>query len=192
MARPSRRRVAWLFGVVAVVVTLGGILTATVLSPSFVWTADALSELGTDPTTAWLFNASLVSGAVLAFPYAWALWAENTAGGRAAGDHVRAGAFAVAVISMAGVGLFPIGSRLHDPAAVSFFLSSTTTLIADGLARGRTRTGSVSLILGVLIPVVWAGWAVLRLGPGIAVPEFVGVVLFGGWVVVLSPLRPDR
>ncbi|WP_336036468.1 DUF998 domain-containing protein [Halobacterium yunchengense] len=179
-------RAARLSGAAAVVVSVGSILLATALSSTFTWPGSALSDLGVETGVAWLFNGGLLSGALLAAPYAWALYRVDTA----LAARVRAAAFAAAAVGMAGVGLFPLGHALHVPAAVAFFASATATLLADGAARRRTRRGRVALASGVLTPLAWPAWAAAGPGDGIAVPEFVGVVLFGAWVLALSPVRP--
>lgn len=183
----SRRRLARLSGPVAAAVTIGSILLATVVSASFHWRTSALSDLGTVAATGWLFNGGLVLGALLGAPYGWALW---TAAADWLGT-IRTAAFAGALLSMAGVGLFPAGRPLHLPFAIGFFVLGTVTLIADGVARFRLPTGKLSLAAGVASPAVWPFWLVV-IAPegGIAVPEFVGAVLFALWIVALSPERP--
>lgn len=183
-----RRRLARHSGPAAVSVTLGGVLVATVLSPTFSWQASALSDLGVTPETAWLFNGALVVGGVVGAPYAWALWS-------AAADplsHLRAATYLLALGSMAGVGLVPAGRPLHLPLALAFFVLAALTAIVDGVARLRLRSGKLSLLTGVLAPTAWPAWALWLHGIGIAVPEFVGAMLFGIWVAWLSPERPGR
>lgn len=138
------------------------------------------------PATAWLFNGSLVLGGLLGLPYAWALW-------RVAADplgYLRAATFLVAMVAMAGVGLAPAGTPLHVPSAATFFLLAAFTAVVDGVARFRLTTGKLALLSGPLAVLAWPAWLVWLDGGGIAVPEFVGAVLFGLWVVVLSPERP--
>lgn len=183
----SRRRLARLSGPVAAVVTIGSILLATGLSTTFHWETSALSDLGTVGTTGWLFNGGLLLGALLGLPYGWALWT-------AAADwlgNLRTGAFVAALLTMGGVGLFPAGQLLHLPLAIAFFVLSALALIVDGVARFRLPTGKLSLAAGVASPSIWPLWLlVVAPGSGIAVPEFVAAVLFGLWIVALSPERP--
>ena len=185
--RASRRRLARLAGPAAVVVALGGILLATALSPTFVWRTSALSDLGVTPGTAWLFNGALVAGGIVGAPYAWALWSAASE----PLSRLRAVSYLLALLSMAGVGLAPAGRPLHLPFAAAFFLLAALTAVVDGVARFRLPEGKLSLLSGVLAPVAWPAWLWLG-GGGIAVPEFVGAVLFGVWVTVLSPERPGR
>jgi len=183
----SCRRLERLSGPVAAVVAIGSILLATALSATFTWWASALSDLGTVGTTAWLFNGGLVIGSVVGLPYGWALWtaAADWLGG------IRAATFVAALLSMAGVGLFPSGEMLHFPFAIGFFLLCAFTEVADGIARFGLTTGKLSMIVGIssiAIWPLWTGW--LAPGSGIAIPEFIGAVLFCLWITALSPERP--
>ncbi|MFW5911277.1 MAG: DUF998 domain-containing protein [Halolamina sp.] len=177
-----------LTGPVAVTLTLGGILLATALSPTFSWQASALSDLGVTPATAWLFNGALVVGGVVGAPYAWPLWTGAT--DRL--SHLRALTYLLALVAMAGVGLAPAGRPLHVPFALAFFAFAALTAVIDGVARVRLPTGKLALLSGVVAPLAWPVWVLWLRGGGIAVPEFVGAVLFGLWVVALSPERPRQ
>lgn len=187
-AYAPQRRVARLSGLAAIVVTIGGILAASALSPTFSWQSSALSDLGVTPATAWLFNGALVVGGIVGTPYAWALWS-------AAADplsRLRGATYLLALASMAGVGLVPAGRLLHLPLAVAFFTFAALTAVVDGVARLRLTSGKLALVAGVLAPTAWPVWLLWLDGGGIAVPEFVAAALFGLWVAVLSPERPGR
>ncbi len=185
--RRSNRQWARLTGPAAATIAIGSILLATVLSRTFSWRTSALSDLGTAGPTAWLFNGSLVLAGLLALPYAWALWtgAADQLG------HLRAGTFLVAILGMAGIGLFPAGRPAHLPLALVFFVFASLTLLVDGVARFRLKTGKVALLAGLVSPSIWPIWGLWTApGGGIAVPEFVAAVLFAGWIGLLSPERP--
>ncbi|MEF8800541.1 MAG: DUF998 domain-containing protein [Halolamina sp.] len=185
----SRRQWARRSGPVAAAVTIGSLLAATVISPTFSWWASALSDLGTTGTSAWLFNGGLLVGGLLGLPYAWALW---TAAADPLG-YLRATTFVGSLLAMAGVGLFPAGRPPHLPLAVAFFALASLTLLVDGVARLRLLTGKLTLGFGIASPLSWPVWG-LWLAPtgGIAVPEFVGAALFALWIGLLSPERPGQ
>lgn len=186
MIRPSRRprRVARALGALGSLVALAGVTLATAVSPTFSWAGSALSDLGVRPPTALLFNASLALGGAVALGYVAALRRHSG---------VVAACYALAVASMALVGVFPAGTALHFPVAVSFFLALTATMAADGLARRDTASGRVALTLSAAHVVSWALWLRgVRFGPGLAVPEYAGAVAFAAWVVALSPPAPLR
>ncbi|ESP87632.1 hypothetical protein K933_12977 [Candidatus Halobonum tyrrellensis G22] len=173
-------------GSLAVVLALVGIPLVTLLAPWFAWPANALSDLGVAPRTAALFNGTLLVAAALGLPYAWALWRDATGWARASGV-----LFAPTLLLLGGVGAFPSGSPYHFPAAVGFYLGLTATLVADGLTRHGTATGRASLAFAALHVGQWALWvAGVRVGPGLAVPEFVGAAVLALWVLALSPVAP--
>lgn len=181
-------------GAVAAVVTLGGILLATVASPAFVWRSNALSDLGVTTTaagtttTVLLFNGSLVLGSVLGLAFAAYLF--RVTGGR---ERVVAVSLGATLGLMGLVGVFPHGTSLHLPVALGFYLLlSVTVWIAGVLAatRGDWRWATVSVLVGLVNILGWAAWAATGDGlqSGIAVPEYVGALALGAWVLA----RTDR
>lgn len=185
MSRRSRVRAV---GLAAPGVALGCILLATLLSPTFSWTDSALSDLGVTAGTALLFNGGLVVGGALGLGFAAWLWGVDD--GVLA--RLRAVAFGGAVVGMGAVGVFVEGTPLHFPSALGFYLLATATMAVDGLARRGTTTGRLALVAAVVHLLAWWAWlAGVRPGPGLAIPETVGALLFTGWVWVLSPGRID-
>lgn len=180
------RRLAAASGVVSAVGTPTSILVATLIAPWFSWRADALSDLGVTAGTAVLFNGTLLGGGALAVPFAWLLW--TTGAGSLA--RLRAGSFAVTAVALGAVGLFPAGHSLHFPVAVTHFLGVSVTLVVDWLARPRTTTGRLAGIAGLGNVAGWLAWGQGLLVPGLAVPEFLGALLFASWVALLSPVTP--
>lgn len=185
------RATAWA-GVAVPVWTLGTILLATLLSPSFSWTVNALSNLGaqTDvstPLTIIVFNGGLITGGVAGVAFAVALWL----GSGHVLERIGAVVYAVAVLAMAGVGVFPQDRALHFPMAAGFYLLFTVAFWAYGagnvLVGERTR-GWVTVLLGVAHLAMWVGWVqvVGLAGGGLAIPEIVGALLFGGWTVAAA------
>lgn len=180
-----------LSGAVGVFLTLGAIFLATVVSPDFRWTAHALSNLGvttTAPgtdTTALLFNGGLTLGGLVSLGFAAYLFRA----GRTALDRAVGVSYAITVLTMATIGVFPQGRSLHFPVAVAFYLLVSVTLLTAAGAAYRTDelTWSVtSLALGSLNLGVWIVWGLL--GPvrrdGLAVPEIAGAVAFAAWVLL--------
>jgi hypothetical membrane protein len=183
-------KVLRLCGLAAVLVGFGGVLVATVVSPAFSWTGNALSDLGVTrtaagtPVTAVLFNASLVIGGVVGLGFGVTLAREAHSRGR----RVVAWVFGLTVSTMALIGVFPMGTTLHVPVATGFYLLVTVLCWTDGvvaLAGRLRRRGVGALLLGAAnlgAWVVWsAGGSVSR--PGVAVPELVGALAFSAWVV---------
>lgn len=186
----------------APVVTLGAVLVATVVSPSFSWSSSALSDLGEPGApTALLFNGGLLAGAALALPYVAAV------GRVAEGRLTRLGValFGLAAVSMGLVGLFPAGHPYHFPAAVSLYAFLTYGLFCYGTGRvlagvsgprpadersrrGPAKRGLAAIWLGIGHLTSWVAWGTgLRVGPGLAIPEAIGAVLFVAWIGLAWP-----
>jgi len=171
------------------VAALGGIALAVALAPWFSPTANALSDLGVADraAVATAFNGGLLIGGGAALAYAWALWAAA----RTLGARVVAAEFAVAALLMAGVGAFPSGTSLHFPVALGFYLALTLVLATDGAVRRAATAGRLALAAaGVHLGQWWLWIAGVRLGPGLAIPELVGALLFAAWVLAGSPVAP--
>jgi hypothetical membrane protein len=177
-------------GAGSVLVTLSAILLATLVSPSFTWPANALSDLGVARTpagtglTVLLFNGGLVVGALLGLGFAALRWR------RAASTLQRLVAvlFVATLLAMAGVGLFPAGSALHVPAAVAFYVLVTVTLWVDAWDAGGGpggRRGAVQTWLGAANVATWAVWALTGpvRRPGLAIPEIIGALVLSAWVL---------
>ena len=176
-------------GVASTAIALAGIAGATAASPTFRWTGNALSDLGqpgapaATPITTLLFDGGLVLGGVVGLLFVYTLWA----GSEHALERVAGVPFAVALLGMAGVGVFPSSQPLHVPAALTLYLGSVVAMamyaVGNVLAGARTR-GAVTVALVVVHVGVWwwwsAGGAVTR--GGLAIPETIGAALFGAWV----------
>ena len=180
------RRLAAASGVVSAVGTPASIVVATLVAPWFSWRADALSDLGVTSGTTALFNGALIGGGALAVPFAWLLWTTS----EGSIDRLRAGSFAVTALALGAVGLFPAGHPLHFPVAVTHFLGVSVTLVVDWAARPGTTTGRLAGIAGLGNVAGWLAWGQGLLPPGLAVPEFLGALLFASWVALLSPVTP--
>jgi len=175
---PSPTRLA---GPIGAVFTSAAIFAATVLSPTFSWTDSALSDLGVaaDPLVALLFNGGLVAGGFVGVAFAFALRRHSRA---------LAATYALSLLSMTLVGVFPAGTGPHFPVAVTFFVLATATVTLDGWRRRATTTGRFGLLLAAGHLAGWILWASgIRLGDGLALPELGGVVMFGAWLLAFAP-----
>lgn len=197
-AAPFGPRIEWErwgghLGAAAVALALGGILVATILSPSFAWTGNALSDLGVawstagTGATAIAFNGGLIAGGVAGLALACALAATA----RTRAEQSAVVLFGLTVGLMGLVGVFPRGSPLHLPVAVGFYAAATLTMWADGvtaLAGRATDRGLAGLALGTVNLLAWVGW--MATGPllrgGVAIPEAVGALAFAGWTLIVS------
>ncbi|MFB6084588.1 MAG: DUF998 domain-containing protein [Halorientalis sp.] len=189
MTDTAERVSAWA-GLVAPFLSLGGVVLATLVSPSFAWTVNALSDLGaldgpvaTDLTRL-LFNGGLIAGGLVALGFGYALYlaARNLV------ELAGIGLFGLTTLSMALIGVFPLPRDAHTLVALSFYILLSFALWVYGagnyLAGERTR-GGVTVGLGILNAGTWAVW--LSTGPfsrpGLALPEIVGALALAGWTL---------
>lgn len=182
----AERLAAW-SGVAGALIGFATILAATALSPTFSWAGNALSDLGAPgAANPWLFNWGLVASGVVALPFGLAVWD----GAEHALQRVGAVVAALGFACLALVGLYPSGTDLHTPAAVAYFTLFTFAMWLHGsgtVLAGRPRRGLASVWLGIVHVLSWAIWAAgVRVGDGLAIPEFVGSVLFFAWVVATT------
>ncbi len=192
MTDAAERASVWA-GLTAPVLSFAGVLLATLLSPSFAWTGNALSDLGA-PTgavatdlTRLVFNGGLIAGGVVALGLGYALYLAA----RNLFELAGIGLFGFTSLSMALIGVFPLPQDAHFVAAVSFYVFLSLALWAYGagnlLAGDRTR-GGVTVGLGVLNAAAWAVWTLTGAfsRPGLALPEVVGAAALAGWTVATA------
>lgn len=172
-------------GVLAPVVALGAIFLATLLSPTFTWTGDPLSFLGSEgqPTRS-LFNYGLIAGGLLSLPFAHHLVTTARTGLQRVGGAL----FAFTGVAMGLVGVFPMGTDPHFPVAVTFYLLLSLTLWIHGVgtvraSRERRWVGAAAVALGTLNVVTWVVYVAVFAGGGLslAIPETVGALALGVW-----------
>lgn len=192
MADSTFDRVGPWLGVVAVVVTFGGIVLAIAASPAFAWTENALSNLGDagDPagtaTTELLFNGGLILGGL--FGIGFGVWLASRM--ETLVRRIGSGIFVVAMAAMGGVGVFPQDGPYHLQVAVGFYtlFSVAALIVALGqLLDRRWWPGLVSIVAGGGNLLTWFVW--IQSGgieqPGLAIPETIGALLVAAWTVVM-------
>lgn len=176
------RQVGTRLGVLGLAVSTLGIVVAIALAPWFSPTANALSDLGeVGRASAPAFNYGLIAGGVLGVGFAARLWVD------ASGTVGRAGValLAAALASMALIGVFPIPHPNHFAVSVAFFTLFTYALFVLGSAgalAGRVRAGLGAIWLGIAHVTFWVVWTAVGT-EGVAIPETVGALTLGVWVV---------
>jgi len=184
-------------GAAAIVLALGGIFVATVVSPPFAWRSDALSDLGVawsaaeSRATVLAFDGGLIAGGVAGLAFARSL----AAAAPTRAERAVVALFGLTVVLMGLVAVFPRGNPLHLPVSVGFYALTSLTLWADGLVERARRTairGLPGLVFGTTNMLAWA--ALAATGPplrgGVAVPEAVGALALAGWVLTASVRQP--
>ena len=183
-ADAAATRRARALGAVATVLALRGIAAAVLLDPTFSWTSDALSDLGVREPSALVFNWGLILGGAAGAGYAVELGraSDSLAGA------LRAVAFALAMVAMAGVGVFDLTEPLHGPSAVGFYALVTVAAAVDGVVRSERTTGKIALAFAPVHVALWAtfvaGWWPVT---GLALPELPGALFLAAWVWLLGP-----
>lgn len=180
------------FAFLSVGYTLGSILLATVISPSFSWRHNALSNLGVTTTdagttaTVVLFNGGLVGGGLVGVLFC--LLAVRLS--LRPGTRPVAFVLGVTLTTMALIGIFPQGTTLHFPVAAAFFLLVTLTLWVEAwvaILTGDRRWSVLSFGAGSVNLLIWGGWMVAAPTPeALAIPEIAGAALFAGWLCVYA------
>ena len=181
-------------GVVGVLVSFLAILTAVGTASWFSWADNALSDLGVSAGVARpIFNYGLTATGVIALGFVPALWrtADHLA------HRVAVVPFVIAMVGVAGVGLFPSDQPLHAPAAITAYLAFMTTPTGYGvgdLLVGARRRGVATIASALAHLGFWVVWATQLQAtlPGLAVPEFVGSTLFNAWVCYTATRLWDR
>lgn len=199
----DRRGTAIKSGLVAPVIAIVGILLATLVDSSFSWMDSALSHTGelppgrsvsldlfVDRPSFLLFNGSLIAAGIGGLPFAWLLYDET--------EHPlkRSGAvtLGIALVSLAAVGIFYLPHGWHAPAAIVHFIATMGFLWLYGLGlaeTGELGRGASAVGLGFVVLGTWLVWTFAMPGAGIAVPEFVGALALGGWVVAEALRKLD-
>lgn len=179
--------------VIAVTFTLGSILLATILSPEFVWTEHALSNLGIaaedagTQTTVLLFNGGLITGGIIGVVFAVSVGRRV----ERRSDMAVVALTGLTLACMGLVGVFPQGEPLHYPVAVAFFLLISVALWAEsGVSwrSGERQWALLSFAGGSANILTWVVWMTVRSDPfrGIAIPELIGAIIFGGWLCLFA------
>ncbi|NHN61565.1 MULTISPECIES: DUF998 domain-containing protein [Halorussus] len=182
----NRTRFSAVLGVAAVLVSFLGILGGVSTAPWFSWASNDLSDLGISAgPERWLFNYGLILSGIVGLGFLPALCA--TARHRA--HRLALVPFAVAMVAVAGVGVFPADQpQAHALSAVTAYVAFVATPVVYGvgdLLAGAGNRGAATIASAVIHLGLWV-LAVASLGEtltGIAVPEFVGATLFNAWVL---------
>lgn len=168
-------------GIIAPIVAFSVIGTAILTHPWFSFRQNALSDLGNpDVEMNWIFNSGLILGGLLGL-----LFAMDLIGRVSGAERFGAVILALAMISLVMIGVFPEGTSLHFPSAISFYLLSAAAMTVFGaiwtLSSAERWLGVLSLILviaGITIATI-PDW------DGIAIPETAGAVIIFIWVYML-------
>jgi len=177
-ANKKMLRIAGLCGIAAPAVALSCIFLAISLSPRFIWSVNALSDLGI-MEAAWIFNSGLIVAGMLSVIFGVGLWMvfkEQTVG--------RAGVvlFFIGVFALFSIGVFSeAAGAIHGYFSVAFFVLFPLSLFllgASATVAGSRKFGYFTIGAGIVAAIPWAfSW------DGVAIPELISALTASAWSV---------
>lgn len=175
-------RVAAAFGVLSILVSLGAIGVAMLLSARFSLSTSALSDLGRAGWNATaVFNGGLLVAGLLALPLGIVLARNARTLLHAAGSI----AFSLSAVCLSLVGVFALPAPEHGLVAIGFFLAFTVAFVLYGAGDVRTgaRVRGLGTVALALVHVLgWVVWLGAGTPGGLTIPELVGSACLSAWV----------
>ncbi len=179
-------RVAAVFGVLSILVSLKAIGAAILLSTRFSMATSALSDLGRAGwTTTAVFNGGLLVAGLLALPFAVVLARDARTLLHAAASV----AFSLSAVSLALIGVFALPAPEHGLVAIGFFLAFTVAFVLYGIGdvrAGARSRGLATLALALVHVLGWVVWLGAGTPGGLAIPELVGSACLSAWVLATA------
>ncbi len=179
-------RAAAAFGMLSIVVSLGAIGVAMLLSVRFSMATSALSDLGRAGwTTTAVFNGGLLVAGLLALPLGIVLARNARTLLHAAGSV----AFSLSAVCLSLVGVFALPAPEHGLVAIGFFLAFTVAFVLYGAGDVRTGArgrGLATLALALVHVLGWVVWLGAGTPGGLAIPELVGSACLSAWVLATA------
>ncbi len=173
--------IASYLGILAPIIAFSFIGAAILTHQWFSFMHNALSDLGNpDVKMNWIFNSGLIIAGIIGF-----LFALDLIGRLNGAERVGAVIFAVAMIFLSMIGVFPEGSALHFPSAVSFYLLSAIAIIAFALVWMTVAEQRIYGVISIILVAVGFAIALIPTWDGIAIPEAAGAVIIFVWVYMV-------
>jgi hypothetical membrane protein len=182
----SNSRLAAYCGIVSLSVVFALINVAIFLyRPGFVWTDNALSDLGVESSSAIVFNFGLIAGGILYFVFALGVlrfFQSQTIG--------KTGAFMLllAAVFLCLIGVFPetAPDNLHFYVSVGFFVSVPIALLLLATAMlqssQKRKLGAFTVLMAF---VAVLPWIIPRPWKGVAIPELISALAAAVWSIVM-------
>lgn len=125
-------RVAGICGIFIPVVIFTSLGLSIASSPWFTWTQHALSDLGIQESTAFVFNNGMIVGGILVLIFSFGLM-------KILSNKLGAYLLALSSLALVGIGLFPETIfTLHFLTSASFFILLAISLLIIGLTSKQT------------------------------------------------------
>jgi hypothetical membrane protein len=184
------QRIIWLgglCGIIGSVLTLVMVIASTVISPSFRWDTNALSELGVGEVSH-LFNSAVIIGGILHVIFTLGI-REYLSQGR----FVKTGVTLIMLgsVSLALVGIFTISYPiLHVIVALGEFILAPIGFILIGLSAKNNTMKKLSITAGIaalavilILPVILL---TLPFKVGFAVPKMIEGLIVATWIIFMG------
>lgn len=171
-------RISGLCGIAAPIFGFSSILIAVSYSPWFSWTENALSDLGVDGFSAFVFNSGLIFSGFLLIVFSVGLTHLLNEGLLSRIGH---GLFSLAAVDLCLIGIFSENfGVIHFYVSILFFTLLPLSLILMGVelvkASSYKKLGFIALLSSALAIGIW-----LPTWSGVAVPEFVSALVGSAW-----------
>ncbi|MCL6578031.1 MAG: DUF998 domain-containing protein [Candidatus Bathyarchaeota archaeon] len=181
-------RISGISGVITPVVAFTFISLAITYSPSFIWTDNALSDLGIqEGVTAPLFNYGLIISGILTLVFACGLFVllSNRSMGK-----IGAFIFVLDALALTAIGVFPENiTPTHYQVSVAFFALYPISMFVIGasfLLEKQTKMGLFTFLTAAIAVAVWITYFSTHFVSGVAIPETVSALAASAWAIVLG------
>lgn len=181
-------RISGMSGILSPMIAFTMISLAIFYSPRFVWTDNALSDLGVqEGITAPLFNYGLMIGEILSLIFASGVFALLSS---ALIGKIGAFIFILDSLAMTLIGVFPESVKpTHFQVSVAFFVLYPISMIVIGTAfmrMNRVRMGVFTFLTASVAAAVWIIYYLTHFVSGVAIPETVSSLSASMWAIVLG------
>jgi hypothetical membrane protein len=181
-------KLSGLCGIITPFVAFAFVLTAIVYSPEFIWTGNALSDLGIQTgVTATLFNTGLITSGILALLFASGLFLFMR---NQIVDRIGVAVFVLDTLALIAIGVFPENvTPTHYYVSVTFFalfpLAMLFLVVAFALA-GKKRMSLFTLIIALFAAATWIFQWTIGFGSNVAIPEALLALSASAWSIVIG------
>jgi len=167
LSQPEITKITGFCGILIPIVIFTFIGLAISQSPWFRWTDHALSDLGVEEISAFLFNTGIIIGGVLAFIFSLGLIKQIS---NKAGAYL----FSLSSLALIGIGIWPENvETLHFITSAAFFVLIALFLIVTGFTIKQDQFERSMGLLAIIFAIIAIGsTSFLIPWDGIAIPEF--------------------
>lgn len=181
-------KISGISGIITPIVAFTLISLAIAYSPRFIWTENALSDLGIqEGMTATLFNYGLIIGGILTLVFASGLYISlrKTLIGK-----IGAFIFILDALALTAIGMFPENIKpTHYQVSVAFFVLYPISMFIIGasfLIEKQVKRGLFTFLTAAVAATIWIIYFLTRFVSGVAIPETVSALAASTWAVVFG------